>query len=79
MSAFSSRLEAAARQRPEPSRPKPMPPPVYILPPGTSRYQKRSANLPRGVERFTGLGEDLEITVDLTAPAGDEEREQTVA
>ena len=65
-SALTSRLETAAPIRPEPSRPRTSPPPVYVLPPGESRYQRRSANLPSGIERFTGLGGDPEITVDLT-------------
>lgn len=66
-SAFASRLETTAPVRPEPTRPKPGPPPVYALPPGESRYQRRSAKLPSGIDRFTGLGGDPQITVDLNA------------
>lgn len=65
-STFASRLESAAPARPERSRPSPSPAPVYVLPPGESRYQRRSANLPSGVDRFTGLGGEVEVTVDLT-------------
>ncbi len=64
--AFSDRLDTAAPARPADSRPKSIPPPVYILPPGETRYQRRSANLPSGIEGFTWLQEETEITVDLT-------------
>jgi len=64
--AFTDRLDTAAPTRPESSRPKSAPPPVFILPPGESRYQRRSAHLPSGVAAFKGLGAEPEITVDLT-------------
>lgn len=62
-----NRLETATPVRPEPSRPRSTPPPVTVLPPGESRYQRRSAKLPSGIEKFRWLADDTEVTVDLTA------------
>ncbi len=66
---FTPRLDTAAPERPEPARPRPTPPPVHVLPPGETRYQRNSARLPRGIEGFKGLGIEPEITVDLTEVA----------
>ncbi len=66
---FATRLDSAAPERPEPARPRATPPPVHVLPPGETRYQRNSASLPRGIEGFKGLGIEPEIMVDLSEVA----------
>jgi hypothetical protein len=53
---ISDLLGPSAVTGPTPVRPEGAP--VYVLPPGTSRYQRRSAKLPSGVSRFAGLEGD---------------------
>jgi len=49
---------------PQPSRPMSTP---FVVAPGKTRYQRRSAGLPRGIVGFPGLGvEAPQFTIDLT-------------
>ncbi len=64
---FADRLGTAAT-RPTPSRPEPGPGRILVIPPGESRYQRRSAGLP-SIDGSRRLRDDTDITVDLTVGA----------
>ena len=63
---FAGRLGPPSPAHPEPARPGGSTRASEATP-GVSRFQRQSANLPSGVARFRGLGEETEIVVDLTA------------
>ena len=73
---FEARLERAAPDHPTPIRPRPAPTMEPDAGEGETRYQRNSANLPHGIEGFSGLGDEADITVDLTEVAAEPEAEQ---
>ena len=64
---FAARLGSPSVAHPGPVRPGGLP--ALEIAPGVSRFQRHSAHLPSGVERFKGLGVETEIVVDLTNEA----------